>query len=269
MINFPCPGQPQPVQHLHLWLGYPGLVLSILALLLWWTTGYQAGFLWLNQLGALLPAAFWTHITLLGDARVAVALALPFALVSPALAWRVILALIIGGLGVHLMKAGFAMPRPPALLEAEHFNLLGPALMKGSFPSGHTLTAFATAGLAASWLPNASWRILALAVAALAGISRTMVGVHWPVDVLAGAGLGLLSAWATLLLARHLPWGEHCKAHSAWIILLAATTLSLFGYDGHFPQNRHAGSTLAIVVLLLSAWSWISCREQAHALRHD
>ncbi len=264
MMTFPRPGSPLPDSTLNRWLLYPGLGLLLLAGLLWLGAGYQAAFMALNRLGQWLPDAFWTHLTLLGDSRIAVALALPFALRSPALAWRVILALIIGGLGVHLMKSGFAMPRPPAVLDTETFRLLGPALKKGAFPSGHSLTAFAACGLAIAFLPRPFWRWLALALAAWVAASRFMVGVHWPVDVLAGSGLGLLSAWAAMKLAPLWPWGESCRAHAAWTILLVFTTLSLPGYDGHFPQNKPAGTILAVVIALLSIWSWLDGKNNRH-----
>lgn len=65
-----------------------------------------------------------------------------------------------------------------------------------SFPSGHTCAAFA-AGLI--WLRTLPWRwgrIAAVMLAVLMGLSRLYVGVHYPSDVLAGAVIGALCAWA-------------------------------------------------------------------------
>ena len=65
-----------------------------------------------------------------------------------------------------------------------------------SFPSGHTCAAFA-AGL--SWVRALPWRwgrIAAVAAAVLMGLSRLYVGVHYPTDVLVGALIGSLCAWA-------------------------------------------------------------------------
>lgn len=65
-----------------------------------------------------------------------------------------------------------------------------------SFPSGHTCAAFA-AGL--SWVRTLPWRwgrIAAVAAAVVMGLSRLYVGVHYPTDVLAGAVIGSLCAWA-------------------------------------------------------------------------
>lgn len=70
-----------------------------------------------------------------------------------------------------------------------------------SFPSGHTMTAFAVCGAFAVLLPT----ILSffLPAALLIGISRIFLGLHYPTDVLVGALLGatigLTSAHIVLL----------------------------------------------------------------------
>jgi len=61
-----------------------------------------------------------------------------------------------------------------------------------SFPSGHTLHAVALSVVAASYFPELVW-ILAPFVA-LTGLSRIVLGLHYPSDVLAGGVLGLLLA---------------------------------------------------------------------------
>lgn len=63
-----------------------------------------------------------------------------------------------------------------------------------SFPSGHAATSFAGATLLALLAPRFAVPLLALA--ALIAWSRVYVGVHFPLDVLAGAALGVAVALA-------------------------------------------------------------------------
>ena len=64
-----------------------------------------------------------------------------------------------------------------------------------SFPSGHAATSFACAATLASFVPRSGAVVLYVTAAAVA-YSRVYVGVHYPLDVLAGAAVGLLLATA-------------------------------------------------------------------------
>lgn len=68
-----------------------------------------------------------------------------------------------------------------------------------SFPSGHASTSFACAALLA-WLTPLP-KVPLFALAALIAFSRVYNGVHYPLDVLGGAALGLAVATALRLLA--------------------------------------------------------------------
>jgi len=63
-----------------------------------------------------------------------------------------------------------------------------------SFPSGHATTAFALA--ATVGFISERWFYPALALASAIALSRVTLGVHYPSDVLIGAVVGLLGAYA-------------------------------------------------------------------------
>jgi undecaprenyl-diphosphatase len=69
-----------------------------------------------------------------------------------------------------------------------------------SFPSGHATMSFACATVLSALAPKAAPAFVALAAAI--AYSRLYVGVHWPLDVAAGAALGVATALLLLGVAR-------------------------------------------------------------------
>jgi undecaprenyl-diphosphatase len=67
-----------------------------------------------------------------------------------------------------------------------------------SFPSGHTASSFACAVVLVSFAPRL--RVPLYLLAALIGLSRAYVGVHYPLDVLGGALWGIVVGTVILYL---------------------------------------------------------------------
>lgn len=161
----------------------------------------QQIFLLLNALGPATSDALWANLTVLGDTVVAFALCLPLWRRRPDLAWAFVLVALLGTAWVHGIKPFADVPRPPAVL-GDAVHVIGPAYKAHSFPSGHATTAFAIGGLLALGLRSLTLSIVVLVVATAAALSRAVVGVHWPLDILGGAFGGWLAAVAGLALAR-------------------------------------------------------------------
>lgn len=110
-------------------------------------------------------------------------------------AWRVALAVGLAYLVVDgVLKPLIDRSRPFEVVETVRIITTRP--LTSSFPSGHAASAFAGALATARLFPAA--RPLLWTLAATIAISRVYVGVHWPSDVLAGALIGLGSAWFAL-----------------------------------------------------------------------
>lgn len=95
-----------------------------------------------------------------------------------------------------LIKGKTLRPRP--------FNVypsivcVGKTLDQFSFPSGHTLHAVAFSIVAVAYFPALFWLVWPFTM--LVGMSRPILGLHYPSDVLAGAILGGVIAAASLYL---------------------------------------------------------------------
>lgn len=97
---------------------------------------------------------------------------------------------LCGTLVYKWLKAKTLRPRPYEV--HQDVWLTGIPLDRFSFPSGHTLHAVAFCAVGLAYYPMLAW--LLLPFTALVGISRVVLGLHYPSDVLAGALIGLTLA---------------------------------------------------------------------------
>jgi membrane-associated phospholipid phosphatase len=112
------------------------------------------------------------------------------------------IALLVDGLVVQLVKHLWNVPRPLAVLGAEHIRLLAEPLRQHSMPSGHA----SAAALLAVYLTlryglrGAPLFLLAL----LGGVARVYVGAHWGRDVAVGWLIGAAVGFAAHAVALRL-----------------------------------------------------------------
>lgn len=240
------------------WLLGAALALALTGLGLYLVGGYQAGFVTLNGCSTALPSWTWEWATMLGDERVAFALALFFARRHPRLFWTLICAGLLAAAYSRGLKPLVDAPRPPKVLDADSFQLIGPGYRNHSFPSGHSVTAGVFFGVLIYYAQALPWRMLFLLLALLGGLSRVALGVHWPVDVTAGLAGGLLAVWGGAWLARRSPWGICDPAvHLAFVIVAAVMAVGLLLDDGGYHQAARMLQILGSGALLVAAASYL------------
>jgi undecaprenyl-diphosphatase len=145
--------------------------------------------LWFLQLFGMLAvvAAAAVGAFVVGRYRLGVALAMAIPL-KLGFEWWVVKAL------VERERPAFTVP--DAVVRDANTSALG-------FPSGHAVFAFALAGLLAPYLGRRG-TIVVYSLAVLNSVARVYLGAHNPLDVVAGAGLGIAIA-AVLNLVLGVP----------------------------------------------------------------
>jgi undecaprenyl-diphosphatase len=109
-----------------------------------------------------------------------------------------LIAIVLADWSAMGIKALVDRPRPP-LRYAEPKTLV-PLPHDASFPSGHAATSFAAATMLSFAFPRFAPYLFVLATAV--AFSRVYVGVHYPLDVIGGALLGVLVAVGLRLLVN-------------------------------------------------------------------
>jgi undecaprenyl-diphosphatase len=229
-------------------------------------------FLALNgALGRLAPDVVWSMLSEVGLGSSAAVIVLALWRGRDELSRSTVAALIwcypIGGLLSSGLKRLFDTPRPPALLAPEQFRLIGARLTQHSLPSGHAITAFTVATLLVlvwvggrRWVsPTRAWavRLTLFALAVLVALSRVAVAAHWPSDICAGAGLGVLCAVLAQAVSRDgrlVGWLAGAPTHALIGALLLALGVATWFGSSDYPLAR--SFDIAIVLLAAVAGVW-------------
>jgi membrane-associated phospholipid phosphatase len=241
--------------------GVPLIALALLTLLVATGTN-RAVFAGLNGWSRITGPELWPFVTVLGDTAVALTLFLPFALRRPDVLWALAVSAVLATLFVHGLKPIFDEPRPPAVLSPESIAIIGAPYRAHSFPSGHTTTIFVAAALI--WLHFTSpWmRAIALAIATLVGLSRAVVGVHWPVDIAAGMAGGWIAACLGTSLARRWRFGLRTPVQTLLVAIGVGCAVALLaGLKTGYPmaiQFQYAVGAAALASLCFAAFARIN-----------
>jgi len=148
------------------WQWGPPLCALLLMIAVYASGSNRAIFLFLNHFSTYSGDALWARLTVFGDTAVILAVLLPWWRKRPDLVWAALLAALLATAWTHGLKPFVDAPRPPAVLLADSFHVIGPAHRNGSFPSGHSTAIFTLVGVmvltsAVGWL---RWPLLAFAI---------------------------------------------------------------------------------------------------------
>lgn len=220
---------------------------------IWVLDANRAVFLALNAIGPATSDWLWANITVLGDTVVAFALCLPLWRRRPVTLWAFLFVALLGTAWVDGLKPFLDVDRPPAVL-GDAVHVIGPAYKHHTFPSGHATAVFAIGGLYALGSGSRLAAALALALALLAALSRAVVGVHWPLDILAGALGGWLAALIALAIAERTR-GFGTRPAVQWLLALFLAGCAAWLVIGHPKSGYPQADTLqrAIGICCLGA----------------
>ena len=139
--------------------------------------------------------AFFDIFTTLGDDIGIMFITLfIFWCIDKKLGFSAMMVLLAAAIYMHLLKSFFYEPRP---LEGQKiYDCL-------SFPSGHTLTTYVVWGYIAASVRNKILWVVAAVIVLLMGISRIVIGVHFPGDIIGGYIFGTIFLVAVLLLGHY------------------------------------------------------------------
>ncbi|WP_187424910.1 phosphatase PAP2 family protein [Marinomonas sp. IMCC 4694] len=196
--------------------------------------GYQFAFIDINRFGSYLPAILLESMTVFGDGVFLLVLVLLFTCRHVRFHWTILFGSLLSAVVINVLKDYFAMPRPPAVLDVETFNLIGRAYQARSFPSGHSATAFLLASVCFCYTKNVYLKVTFISLAVLVALSRVLIGVHWPMDVLVGGALGIVLGVSAVMITVKWPFGVCAVLHLFILSLMVAACVVIFMHGNDY-----------------------------------
>ncbi len=185
-----------------------------------------------------------------------------------------LVAMVVGGSWVHLVKRLADSDRPLVFFGSDHpvFHVVGETLTHHGMPSGHSVTAMAMAGLMSlglspAWRPwqRGLWTFAWVSLGVAQALSRIVVGAHWPSDVLVGSAIGMAVApmvWHLPLTLKLGRWFAKAFVRRALALLLPVLAVVLVVQ----PLGCSITPLVGGAVVALGLWgSWRWWRSALHA----
>ena len=245
------------------------ILLPLTALLLITPYNHSLFFVINHHLAIDESAAVWAMLTNLGDGFFLFPLAMVIFLRKPDQQLAVIISMIVLALTVNLAKELIGAPRPAGVLNSHQLSVIGPVFKHASFPSGHTATVFLLVGLACVYL-RLRLMVMILLLMALSGLSRVVVGAHWPADVIAGAWVGIVCAGTGSWISSKLSAGLETRLLFVLLGLVAVGVLPWYrnGFS-LFPEVTIMEYVLALTAGIAVVFEVIAlCADNRERLRH-
>ncbi len=222
------------------------LTLSIIV-----THSNRSIFLYLNNWAVRSSPVLWSNLSILGDTLVALVLFLPWIRKRNDLIWALFFAAIVSIAISQGLKHLLAIPRPPAVFSNNTINIIGPIYKNNSFPSGHATTIFTIISLLIFTIKNTKLKLFFFLSATLIAVSRVVIGVHWPTDIIGGMLTGFLSSYIGLRIYSRLnkKLADISFSVISGIILILSVFLMSF-YKIQYPSTLLLKNTLGVVAIL-------------------
>lgn len=235
------------------WFFYPPLVCLLLLLSVQLAVGDLQVFLWLNRAGSFAGSMFWISLTTFGDGLVVWVLVLPLVRRKPKLIWAMLFSWLLVTFWVQGLKFLINTPRPLAVLTVSDFDLIGAPYKSKSFPSGHAATAAMVAATFGIFFKQKWLYAVVMVLAVMVSISRIVMGIHWPTDVLVGFLGGWITAGLGYQLAARLGLGANLIAQVVFgVILFGAAVRMLIVNHTDNDQAFRIQQAIALVCMIVT-----------------
>ena len=175
----------------------PYLILLSLAITILSITDHGDTVLWMNSIHTDFLNWFFKVWTFGGDGILFGVIAVFLLIFRRRFGYIFLLVGAVQGLVSAFMKRVLfeGTPRPRKYFEGtEALDLIAGVNIHdfNSFPSGHTMTAFAVAVFLSLMIQRGAWSVILLLSAAMVGVSRIYLNQHFLVDVIVGSFIGVL-----------------------------------------------------------------------------